>query len=37
MRIAVGGLHTDRSPDDPVVANAADFRSLRGPAVLTDA
>ena len=37
MRIAVGGLHTDRGPDDPVVANAADFRSLRGPAVLTDA
>lgn len=36
MRIAVAGLHTECSTYNPVLARAADFRVLRGPAMLKD-
>lgn len=37
MRIAVAGLHTECSTYNPVLAREADFRVLRGPAMLKDA
>ena len=37
MRIAVAGLHTECSTYNPVLAREADFRVLRGPAMLRDA
>lgn len=37
MRIAVAGLHTECSTYNPVLAREADFRVLRGPAMLDDA
>ncbi|MBB4052925.1 microcystin degradation protein MlrC [Devosia subaequoris] len=36
MRIAVAGLHTECSTYNPVLAREADFRVLRGPAMLKD-
>ncbi|KQN78349.1 M81 family metallopeptidase [Devosia sp. Leaf64] len=36
MRIAVAGLHTECSTYNPVIAREADFRVLRGPAMLRD-
>ncbi|HEV7292375.1 MAG TPA: M81 family metallopeptidase [Devosia sp.] len=36
MRIAVAGLHTECSTYNPVIAREADFRVLRGPAMLKD-
>lgn len=36
MRIAVAGLHTECSTYNPVLAREADFRVLRGPAMLRD-
>lgn len=36
MRIAVAGLHTECSTYNPVIAREADFRILRGPAMLAD-
>jgi len=37
MHIAVAGLHTECSTYNPVLAREADFRVLRGPAMLKDA
>jgi microcystin degradation protein MlrC len=37
MRIAVAGLHTECSTYNPVLVREADFRVLRGPAMLKDA
>ena len=37
MRIAVAGLHTECSTYNPLLAREADFRVLRGPAMLKDA
>lgn len=37
MRIAVAGLHIECSTYNPVLNRAADFRVLRGPAMLKDA
>jgi len=37
MRIAVAGLHTECSTYNPVLAREADFKVLRGPAMLKDA
>ncbi len=34
MRVAVGGLHTECSTYNPVLMREADFRVLRGPALL---
>ncbi len=36
MRIAVAGLHTECSTYNPVLAREADFRVLRGAAMLRD-
>jgi microcystin degradation protein MlrC len=36
MRIAVGGLHTESASTNPVPTTAADFRQLRGEALLGD-
>ncbi|MBF0679959.1 MAG: M81 family metallopeptidase [Devosia sp.] len=36
MRIAVAGLHTECSTYNPVITREADFRVLRGPAMLKD-
>ncbi len=36
MRIAVGGLHTESGTLNPVPTRAADFRQLRGAALLAD-
>ena len=36
MRIAVAGLHTECSTYNPVLIREADFRVLRGPAMLKD-
>ncbi len=36
MKIAVAGLHTECSTYNPVLAREADFRVLRGPAMLRD-
>ncbi|MHA6300068.1 M81 family metallopeptidase [Devosia sp. CAU 1758] len=36
MKIAVAGLHTECSTYNPVLAREADFRVLRGPAMLKD-
>lgn len=36
MRIAVAGLHTECSTYNPVLSGDADFRVLRGPAMLDD-
>lgn len=36
MRIAVAGLHTECSTYNPVLAREADFRVLRGPAMVRD-
>lgn len=37
LRIAVAGLHTECSTYNPVLAREADFKVLRGPAMLKDA
>jgi len=36
VKIAVAGLHTECSTYNPVIAREADFRVLRGPAMLRD-
>lgn len=36
MRIAVGGIHTECSTYNPVLAREPDFRVLRGPALTAD-